>query len=82
LPPESTNLTIDTAAAAGTSDISLQMTREDDKGKQVFKHDSISLSAGDQAMLEFGNWSNNQSLPLVVTHAGNQTTETLTDQGG
>jgi hypothetical protein len=81
LPADGTDLTVDTAGQGGTSDVSLQMTREDGQGVQVFKHSGISLAGGDQATLKFGDWANGQPLPLVVTHAGNQTTQNLTDEG-
>jgi hypothetical protein len=42
---------------------------------------AIPLAEGDIVDLEFGNWTNtSQGIPLVTTHHGHQTTETLTNQ--
>jgi hypothetical protein len=57
------------------------MTRSSPQGVQVFKHDAIPLTAGDFAQLQFGNWtSSNQDIPFVITHNGQRSTQTLTDQ--
>ena len=59
----------------------LQMTRSTEQGVQHFSHDAIPLAGGDTADLQFGNWTNpSQGIPLVTTHNGQQTTQTLTNQ--
>jgi hypothetical protein len=61
--------------------VNLKMTRETDQGVQAFSHDAIPLAGGDIAQLRFGNWANpSQGIPLVTTHNGHQSTQTLTDQ--
>ena len=48
---------------------------------QNFRHDAIPLTGGDTAELQFGNWTGpSQGIPLVTTHNGQQTTQTLTNQ--
>ena len=48
---------------------------------QNFRHDAIPLTGGDTAELKFGNWPNpNQGVPLITTHNGEQSTQTLTNQ--
>jgi len=82
LPAESSDLTIDTAGAPGSSTFNLSMTREDDQAKLEFTHDGIALTGSDSAVLQFGKWtSNGDSIPLVITHDGTQRTETLSDGG-
>ena len=57
------------------------MTRSSEQGVQVFNHDAIPLAGGDRAQLQFGHWTNtSQGIPLVITHHGQQSTQTLTDQ--
>ncbi|MHB8467114.1 MAG: hypothetical protein ACYDD7_20060, partial [Acidimicrobiales bacterium] len=80
LPAEGTSLSIDTGTAPGSSTFDLSMTREDQNGKQQFDHKGVTLSNSDTAQLQFGDWQNGKSLPLVVTQGGQQTTETLVDQ--
>ncbi len=49
---------------------------------QVFSHNAIPLAGGDIAQFQFGNWTNtNQGIPLVTTHNGQSTTQTLANQG-
>ena len=58
------------------------MTRETEQGVQVFNHAAIPLAGGDQAQLQFGNWtSTSQTIPLVTTHNGQQSTQALANQG-
>jgi hypothetical protein len=48
---------------------------------QVFSHHAILLAGGDTAELQFGNWTNtSQGIPIVTTHNGQQSTQTLTNQ--
>ncbi len=83
IPAEGGNLTMDNVGSAGTSTVSLKMTRETEAGSQVFQHDAISLVGGDAAALQFGNWTNpSQGIPLVTTHNGQQSTQTLSDATG
>jgi hypothetical protein len=81
VPPEGGSLIISNAGSTGTSSVSLQMTRSTEQGVQHFSHDAIPLAGGDTAELQFGNWTNpDQGIPLVTTHNGQQTTQTLTNQ--
>lgn len=80
LPLEKPSFIIDATGAQGTSTFDLTMTREDNQGKTTFGHDGITLGGGDMAELKFGDWANGQSIPLVTTQNGQQTTEQLTDQ--
>jgi len=74
-------LIVSNAGSTGTSSVNLQMTRETEQGVQTFSHDAIPLAGGDTAELQFGNWTNtSQGIPLVTTHNGQQTTQTLTNQ--
>ena len=81
LPPEGGNLNLQYVGAAPTSSVNLKMTRSSEQGVQVFNHNAIPLAGGDIAQLQFGNWTNtSQGIPLVVTHDGQQSTQTLADQ--
>jgi hypothetical protein len=81
VPPEGGSLIISNTGSTGTSSLNLQMTRETEQGVQVFSHSAIPLAGGDTAELQFGNWNNTSlGIPLVTTHAGEQTTQTLTNQ--
>jgi hypothetical protein len=81
LPPEGGNLNIQYIGASIASSVNLKMTRSSEQGVQVFDHNAIPLTGGDTAQLQFGNWTNpHQDIPLVITHQGQQTTQTLTDQ--
>ncbi len=81
VPPEGGSLIISNAGSTAASSVSLQMTRETEQGVQNFSHDAIPLTGGDSVDLQFGNWTNTgQGIPLVVTHDGQQTTQTLTNQ--
>ncbi|HWU37840.1 MAG TPA: hypothetical protein VN203_09300, partial [Candidatus Acidoferrum sp.] len=81
VPPEGGSLIISNAGSTGTSSVNLQMTRLTEQGVQVFSHRAILLAGGDTAELQFGNWTNtSQGIPLVTTHNGQQTTQTLTNQ--
>ena len=83
IPAEGGSLTMDNVGSAGTSTVSLKMTRDTEAGTQVFRHDAISLVGGDTAALQFGNWTNpSQGIPLVTTHNGQQSTQTLSDATG
>jgi hypothetical protein len=81
VPPEGGDLIISNAGSTGTSSVNLQLTRETEQGVQVFSHRAIPLAGGDTADLQFGNWTNtSQGIPLVTTHDGQQTAQTLTNQ--
>ena len=81
LPPEGGNLNLQYVGAAATSSVTLKMTRSSPQGVQVFDHDAIPLAGGDMDQLQFGNWTNtSQGIPLIVTHDGQHSTQTLADQ--
>jgi hypothetical protein len=57
------------------------MTRLTEKGVQVFNHNAIPLAGGDTAELQYANWTTtSQGIPLITSHNGQQTTQTLTNQ--
>jgi hypothetical protein len=57
------------------------MTRSTEQGVQSFRHNAIALTGQDTVDLEFGNWTSpSQGIPLVTTHNGQQSTQTLTNQ--
>jgi hypothetical protein len=75
------SLIITNAGSTGASSVNLKMTRLTEQGVQVFSHNDIPLAGGDTAELQYGNWtSTSQGIPLVTTHNGQQTTQTLTNQ--
>ena len=81
VPPEGGSLIISNVGSTGSSSVNLQMTRSTEQGVQQFRHDAIPLTGGDTAELQFGNWTNpSQGIPLVTTHNGQPTTQTLTNQ--
>jgi hypothetical protein len=81
VPPGGGSLIIDNSGSAGTSSINLAMTRYTEQGVQNFSHNAIPLAGGDTAELQYGNWTNaNQGIPLVTTHNGQSSTQTLTNQ--
>ncbi len=81
VPPEGGSLVISNVGSTGASSVSLQMTRETEQGVQHFSHGAIPLAGGDTAELQAANWTNpSQGIPLVITHNGHQTTQTLTNQ--
>jgi hypothetical protein len=81
VPTEGGNLIISNVGSAGASSVSLAMTRSTEQGVQNFSHHAIPLTGGDTAELQYGNWTNpDQGIPLVTTHNGQQTTETLTNE--
>ncbi len=81
VPAEGGSLNITNAGSTAASTVDLQMTRETEQGVQNFRHGDIPLTGGDTAQLQFGNWTNtNQGIPLITTHNGQQTTQTLTNQ--
>jgi hypothetical protein len=80
LPPESGSLTM-SGGSSRKSHVDLKMTRYTEKGLQAFSHNAIPLAAGDNAALEFGRWSDTrQGIPLVTTHDGQRSTETLRNE--
>ena len=82
LPAEGGRLNMRNVGSGPPSTVSLTMTRYTQKGTQVFTHDAISLVEGDSAKLEFGHWSDTaESIPIVTTHNGQQSVQTLTNQG-
>jgi len=81
LPPDAGTLTIDRARATGASTIGLALTRETDAGTASFAHDGVSLAGGDTLALKFGGWTApGDGIPLVTTHNGQQTTQTLANR--
>ena len=81
VPAEGGSLIINNAGSTGKSSVNVQMTRSTEQGVQVFSHNDIPLAGGDSAELLFGNWTNtSQGIPLVTTHNGQQSTQTLTNQ--
>jgi hypothetical protein len=81
LPPEGGDLNLQFVGPAHSSSINLTMSRSSEQGVQVFNHDGVPLSGGEVAQLQFGNWTNTQQgIPLVITHGGQKSTQTLTDQ--
>jgi hypothetical protein len=75
------SLIITNAGSFGASSVNLKMTRLTEQGVQVFRHNAVPLAGGDTADLQYGNWtSTSQGIPLVTTHNGQETTQTLTDQ--
>jgi hypothetical protein len=83
LPPEGGTLSLGRVGSSATSSVNLKMTRETEQGVQVFNHSAIPLAGGDQAQLPFGGWNSaGQTIPLVTTHNGQQSTQALTNQGG
>jgi hypothetical protein len=82
LPPEGGSLILQYVGSAPTSSVNLKMTRSSEQGVQVFNHNAIPLAGGDKDQLQFGNWTNtSQGMPLVITHNGQQSTQTLNNQG-
>jgi hypothetical protein len=80
LPPESGSLTI-SSGSSRKSQVDLKMTRYTEKGLQAFSHNAIPLTAGENAALQFGQWSDTrQGIPLVTTHEGQQSTQTLSNE--
>jgi hypothetical protein len=81
LPARSGSLTVSNTDTSQASKVGVQMIKYTKQGTQVFGHDGISLAGGDSAELQFGNWfDTSQGIPLVTTHDGLQTTQTLSDQ--
>ena len=81
IPPERGTLITTKVGSAGLSSVNLQMTRSTPQGVQEFVHDAIPLDDGETAELQFGDWTNpSQGIPLVTTHNGQQSTQTLTNQ--
>ena len=81
LPPDAGTLTLDRARSTGPSKVGLSLTRETDDGIATFVHDGVSLDGGDTLTLQFGNWTApGEGIPLVTTHNGQQTTETLANR--
>jgi hypothetical protein len=81
VPAEGGSLSISTTGSTGASTVNLQMSRQTQQGVQNFSHNDIPLTGGDTAELQFANWTNpSQGIPLVTTHNGQQTTQTLTNQ--
>ena len=81
LPPEGGNLDLQNVGAALASKVNLKMTRSSPQGVQSFDHQAIPLAGADLAQLQFGNWTNSsQGIPLLVTHDGQRSTQTLADQ--
>lgn len=81
LPGEGGTLTLGTAASASKSNFTMAMERDDDSSGQVskFSHSGISLAGGDMAELQFGQWTDGEPIPLVITQGGIQHTESLSD---
>jgi hypothetical protein len=81
LPPEGGSLALQYVGSALSSNINFQMNRETEQGVQAFTHNAIPLSGADKDQLQFGGWtSTTQGIPLVITHNGQQSTQTLSNQ--
>jgi hypothetical protein len=81
LPPEGGNLNLQNVGAISTASVSFKMTRLSKQGVQVFSHHAIPLVGADTAQLQFGTWTNtSQGIPLVITHDGQPSSQTLSDQ--
>jgi hypothetical protein len=81
VPPEGGSLIISHTGSRGTSSVNLSMARSTEQGVQTFSHNAIPLGGADTAELQFGNWTDpSQGIPLIITHNGQQTTQTLTNQ--
>jgi hypothetical protein len=81
LPVKSGTLSMEDKGSHQASKVNLSMTRYTGQGVQSFNHDSIPLAGGDTADLQYGNWTQaGQSIPLVTTHNGHRSTQTLSDQ--
>jgi hypothetical protein len=81
LPPETGTLVLQHVGSSSTSSVNLKMTRASEQGVEVFDHNAIPLAAGDKEQLQFGNWTNaSPGMPLVITHNGQQSTQTLNNQ--
>src|SRR5262249_1417041 len=81
VPAEGGSLIVSNSGSTGESNVSLQMTRSTEQGVQQFHHAAIPLTGGDTAELQFGHWTEpSQGIPLVTTHDGQKTTQTLTNQ--
>ncbi|MEV0794412.1 hypothetical protein [Kribbella sp. NPDC050459] len=79
IPPGRGSLIISTVGSPGTSSVNLKMTRSTQQGVQQFTHTAIPLTGGDTIDLQFADWTNpSQGIPLVTTHNGQQTRQTLT----
>jgi hypothetical protein len=75
------SLIITNTGSTGASSVNLKMTRMTEQGVQVFSHNAIPLAGADTAQLQYGTWtSTSQGIPLVTTHNGQQSTQTLTNQ--
>jgi hypothetical protein len=63
------------------SSVNFKMTREAEQGVQIFNHRAIPLPGGDLAPFQFGNWTaTSQGIPLVTSHNGQQSRQTLANQ--
>jgi hypothetical protein len=81
LPAEGGSLTMSNVGAARAPSVNLMMTRYTEQGVQTFDHEGIKLSGNDSAELRFGSWTSTaESIPLVVTHDGQQSTQTLSNE--
>jgi hypothetical protein len=81
LPPEGGSLALQYVGAAPNSSISFKMNRETEQGVQDFAHNAIPISGQDKDQLQFGGWTSpTQGIPLVVTHNGQPSTQTLSNQ--
>jgi hypothetical protein len=81
VPPEGGSLLITNTGSTGASSVDIQMIRSTEQGVQRFHHSNIPLSGEDTVDLQFGNWTSpSQGIPLVTTHNGQQSTQTLTNQ--
>jgi hypothetical protein len=81
LPPEEGKLNLQYVGAAPASKVDIRMTRSSPQGVRVFEHKAIPLAGVETDQLQFGNWTTtSQGIPLVVTHNGQESIETLADQ--
>jgi hypothetical protein len=82
LPSGGSGFTFSTSnTGSRTNHLSLLLDKEDDTGSHTFVHGSIGMADGDTATLNFGGWTDGQSMPLVVVHGSSTQTIQLSDQG-
>ena len=81
LPPEGDTLTLQTVGSARAASVNFKVTRETERGIEVFQHKAIPLGSGDAARVQFGSWAApTGTMPLVTVHDGQQSTQDLANQ--
>jgi hypothetical protein len=82
LPPEGGTLNWEDVGAARASTVNFKMTRSNERGVQTFNHSGIALAAGSTAQIQFGIWTtSSQAMPITTTNNGQQSAQTLNNQG-